>query len=140
MGVTGLGVFGNIVKLPKQCFHCRVPGGFSRGPTGVKQGRPGSAFALSCCKTHTIVTPTPKKLKRNCTFFVFAVKHNEFGAFSVQDALEAPMAAPAPREFPRELPESLRKPPRCLLPDVSSKMPPSREQKKHCLGSRARFI
>ena len=48
---------------------------------------------------------------------------NEFGAFFVQDALEAPMAAPAPREFPRELPESLRKPPRCL-----------REQKKTLFG------
>ena len=23
-----------IQKLPKQCFHCRVPGGFSRGPRG----------------------------------------------------------------------------------------------------------
>ena len=51
-------------------------------------------------------------------FFVFVVKQNEFGAFSVQDALEAPMAAPAPRELPREFPESLRKPPRCL-PDAS---------------------
>ena len=32
-------------------------------------------------------------------FFVFVVKHNEFEAFSVQDALEAPMAASAPREL-----------------------------------------
>ena len=101
-------------RLPKQCFHCRVPGGVSKGPRGLTQGPSGSASALKCCKTHTIVAPTPKKLTRNCTFFFFAVKHNEFGAFSVQDALEARMAAPAPRELPREFPESLRKPSRCL--------------------------
>ena len=29
----------------------------------VLQARCGSAFALSCCKIHTFVTPTPKKLK-----------------------------------------------------------------------------
>ena len=52
-----------------------------------------------------------------------AVKQSEFAAFSVQDALEAPMAAPAPRELPREFPESLRKPPRCF-----------REQKKTMFG------
>ena len=85
-----------------------------RDQRGLTQGRSGSASALKCCKTHTLVTPTPKKPKWNCIFFVFAVKHNEFGAFSVQDALEAPMAATAPRDFPRELPESLRKLPRCL--------------------------
>ena len=33
--------------------------------------------------------------------FVFGVKYNEFVAFSVQYALEAPMAAPAPRELPK---------------------------------------
>ena len=84
---------------------------------GVWQGRcecrPGFASTLSCCKTRTIVTPTSKKLQRNCILLIFVVKHNEYAAFSVQDALVAPMAAPAPREFPRELPESLRKPPRC---------------------------
>ena len=67
------------------------------------------------------MTPTPKKPQRFSFYFFlfnFVVKHNEFAAFSVQDALEAPMAAPAPRELPRELPESLRKPPRCL-PDAS---------------------
>ena len=84
----------------------------------LTQGHSGSASALKCCKTHTIVTPTLKKLNRNCIFFVFAVKQNEFGAFFVQDALEAPMAAPAPRELPRELLENFRKPPRCF-PDAS---------------------
>ena len=45
--------------------------------------------------------------------FVFkflVVKHNEFAAFSAQDALEAPMAAPAPRE----LPKASQIPPICL--------------------------
>ena len=59
--------------------------------------------------------------------FVFVVKHNESEAFSVQDALEAPMAAPAPRELPKRAP---REPPkvsqmltRCL-----------RDQKKNLFG------
>ena len=123
----------NLLNYPNSAFTVRFLAAFLGHQVGLTQGHSGSVSALKCCKTHTIVTPTPKKPKRNCTFFVFCCKHNEFGAFSVQDALEAPMAAPAPRELPRELPESLRKPPRCL-PDASE------SKKKHCLGSRARVI
>ena len=95
---------------------------------GVRRGRCGSASAsaLSCCKTHTIVTPTPKKPKR-FFLFILVVKHNEFAAFSGQDALVAPWPPQLPESSPESsqrasesFPDASQMPPsRCLLQDAS---------------------
>ena len=49
---------------------------------------------------------------------VFAVKHNGFSTFSIQNTPEPPMATPASQELPRCLPDASLMSPRCF-PDAS---------------------
>ena len=90
---------------------------------GLWQRRSGSAFTLKCCKTHTIVTPTPNKPKRNCISFCFCCKTQWIWNIFCPRCPWSPHGRPSSQRFPQTAPRRLpdasyqMSPPRCLLPE-----------------------
>ena len=82
-------------------------------------GGAGSTPALNRCKLHTIVTPTPPKLKRNTRSRVFiSVFTMVLAHFQARPA----SGLPGPAQLPQRPPDVSKMSPRCLQ-DVSQMSP-----------------